>query len=106
MRAAYSSSTSRLQYLLPLNSTFEVAYVGNRGSHLFAEYSLNQTPFGVDGSVAANRPYPQWSQITVGATRSQSWYNSLQVKCEKRMTHGWYALASYTFASALDEAGA
>jgi hypothetical protein len=95
-----------LQFLLPLRSTFEVAYVGNRGQNLLAEYSLNQTPFGVDGSIAANRPYPQWSQITVGAQRSESWYNSLQVKWEKRLTRGWYELASYTFASALDEAGA
>ena len=83
-----------------------MAYVGNRGQNLLAEYSLNQTPFGVDGSIAANRPYPQWSQITVGAQRSESWYNSLQVKWEKRLTRGWYELASYTFASALDEAGA
>jgi hypothetical protein len=95
-----------LQFLLPLKSTFEVAYVGNRGHNLLAQYSLNQTPFGVDGSIAANRPYPQWSQINTGAQRSESWYNSLQVKWEKRLTRGWYELASYTFASALDEAGA
>jgi Carboxypeptidase regulatory-like domain/TonB dependent receptor len=43
-----------LQFLLPLKSTFEVAYVGNRRSRLFAEYSLNQTPFGIDGSIAAD----------------------------------------------------
>ena len=95
-----------LQFLLPLKSTAEFAYVGNRGANLLAQYSLNQTPFGVDGSVAANRPYPQWSQINVGAQRASSTYNSLQVKWEKRMTRGWYTLASYTFASALDEAGA
>jgi hypothetical protein len=95
-----------LQVLLPLTSTFEMAYVGNRGQNLLAEYSLNQTPFGVDGSIAANRPYPQWSQVTVGATRSESWYNALQLKYEKRMSHGWYELFSYTWASALDEAGA
>jgi hypothetical protein len=64
------------QVLLPLKSTLEVAYVGNRGSRLFAEYAANQTPFGVDGSIAANRPYRQWSQITVGAQRAESWYNA------------------------------
>ncbi len=95
-----------LEYMLPMQSTFEVAYVGNRGQNLFAEYSLNQTPFGVDGSVAANRPYPQWSQITMGATRAESWYNALQLKFEKHVTHGWYELLSYTWASAIDEAGA
>ena len=83
-----------------------MAYVGNRGKNLQFTYPLNQTPFGVDGSVAANRPYPQWTQITMGATRSHSWYNSLQLKFEKQMSHGLYTLASYTYASAIDEAGA
>jgi hypothetical protein len=95
-----------LQYLLPANSTFEVAYVGNRGSNLQFTYALNQTAFGVDGSVPANRPFPQWSQITMGATRGHSWYNSLQMKYEKQISHGLYTLASYTYASAIDEVGA
>jgi hypothetical protein len=94
------------QYSLPLKSTFEVAYVGNRGYDLFAENAGNQVPFGLDGSVPANRPYPQWSGITVGSQVARSWYNSLQLKYEKRMTNGWYSLAAYTFASAIDEAGA
>lgn len=95
-----------LQYLLPANSTVEIAYVGNRGNNLQFTYPLNQTPFGVDGSVAANRPFPQWTQITMGATRAHSWYNSLQFKFEKQMTRGLYTLASYTYASAIDDAGA
>ena len=95
-----------LQYLVTKDSTLEVAYVGNRGRNLQFTYALNQTPFGVDGTVAANRRYPQWTQITMGATRSQSSYNSLQLKYEKQMTKGLYTLASYTYASALDLAGA
>lgn len=95
-----------LQYSLPLKSTFELAYVGNRGYDEFAENAGNQAPFGLDGSVPANRPYPEWSGITVGSQVARSWYNALQWKYEKRFTHGWYALASYTFASAIDQAGA
>jgi hypothetical protein len=83
-----------------------VAYVGNRGYDEFAENAGNQVPFGLDGSVAANRPYPTWSGITVGSQVARSWYNSLQLKLEKRLTSGWYTLASYTWASAIDEAGA
>ncbi len=95
-----------LQYSLPLKSTLEVAYVGNRGYDLFAENAGNQVPFGLDGSVAANRPYPLWSGITVGSQVARSWYNALQVKYEKHLTGGWYSLAAYTFASAIDQAGA
>lgn len=95
-----------LETQLPGEATVGVAYVGNRGSNLYANYALNQVPFGVDGSVAANRPYPAWSQITMGVQRARSWYNSLQLRFEKRMSRGWYSLAAYTFASALDEGGA
>jgi hypothetical protein len=95
-----------LQYQLPGQSAFEVAYVGNRGYNEFAEYAGNQVAFGLNGSIAANRPYPSWSGITVGTQSARSWYNSLQLKFEKRLTKGWSTLASYTFASAIDEAGA
>jgi hypothetical protein len=95
-----------LQYQLPLHSTLELAYAGNRGYREFAENAGNQVAFGLDGSVAANRPYPQWNGITVGSQVARSWYNSLQLKYEKRLTGGWYALASYAFSSAIDEAGA
>jgi hypothetical protein len=95
-----------LQYSLPLKSTLEVAYVGNRGYDEFAENAGNQVPFGLDGSVATNRPYPLWSGITVGSQVARSWYNALQLKYEKHLTKGWYALAAYTFASAIDQAGA
>jgi Carboxypeptidase regulatory-like domain len=95
-----------LQYQLPKQSTFEVAYVGNRGYNELAEYSGNQVAYGLDGSVPANRPYPMWNTVQVGATTARSWYNSLQLKFEKRLTEGWYTLASYTFASAIDQAGA
>ncbi len=95
-----------MQYSLPLKSTLEVAYAGNRGYNEFAENAGNQVPFGLDGSVAANRPYSQWSGITVGSQVARSWYNALQLKYEKHMTKGWYSLAAYTFASAIDQAGA
>ena len=95
-----------IQYQLPLTSTLEIAYAGNRGYREFAENAGNQVPFGLDGSVAANRPYPQWNGITVGSQVARNWYNSLQAKYEKRVSSGWYTLASYTFASAIDEAGA
>jgi hypothetical protein len=95
-----------LQFLLPWESTFELAYVGNQARNLLAIYSANQVDFGKDGSVAANRPFPEWQQIGRAVTKAHSSYSALQVKFEKRMSGGFYALTSYTFASALDEYGA
>jgi len=94
-----------LEFQLPHASTFELAYVGNRGRNIFGIYQANQTPFGVDGSVAANRPYPEWSGIQTGETKADSTYNALQARFERRYAKGWYMLTSYTFASALDESG-
>jgi len=94
-----------VQYRVNRSSTWEVAYAGNRGANLFGLYQRNQTPFGVDGSVAANRPFPQWQGIQTGASRSQSWYNALQTKFEHNFSNGLYALASFTWASAIDQSG-
>lgn len=78
----------------------------NRGRNLFGLYSRNQTPFGVDGAIAANRPFPEWQGVQTGATRAKSSDDSLQLRFEKRFAEGWYTLFSYTYASAIDEAGA
>lgn len=95
-----------LEYRLAQDSTLELAYVGNRGRNLFALYQSNQTPFGVDGSIPANRPFPMWQGVQVGASRANSSYDALQLRYEKRFSKGWYTLLSYTYSSAIDEAGA
>jgi outer membrane receptor protein involved in Fe transport len=94
-----------VQYRVSKASTFEVAYAGNRGTNLFGLYERNQTDFGVDGSVAANRPFPQWQGIQTGASRGKSWYNALQTKFEHNLDHGLFVLASFTWASAIDQVG-
>ena len=94
-----------VQYRVSKASTFEVAYAGNRGTNLFGLYERNQTAFGVDGSVAANRPFPQWQGIQTGASRGKSWYNSLQTKFERNFDKGLFVLASFTWASAIDQVG-
>jgi hypothetical protein len=95
-----------LEFTVMQDATFEIAYVGNNGRNLLALWQRNQTPFGVDGSIPANRPFPEWQGIQVGATRARSNYNALQVKFDKRYARGWYSLLAYTYASAMDEGGA
>ena len=95
-----------MQFQVTRASTFEVAYVGNNGRNLFALFERNQTNFGVDGTVAANRPFPLWQGIQTGASRARSKYNALQTKFEHNYANGLYILAAYTWASALDQAGA
>lgn len=95
-----------LQFQVTRTSTFETAYVGNNGRNMFGLYERNQTPFGVDGSVAANRPFPLWQGIQTGASRAKARYNAFQTKFEHNYSSGLYLLAAYTWASALDQVGA
>ena len=92
------------EYLLSGNSTLEVAYVGNKGSNLDVTLSPNNTPWGVDGSVIANRPFPQYGTLGMRAPLGASDYNALQTKLERRFTGSWYGLVSYTFADGHSEA--
>jgi hypothetical protein len=94
------------QFLVTDNTTAEVAYVGNAGRNLLANISVNMVEFGRDGSVAASRPYPGWQQISYNVTAGASSYHGLQAKLEHRLSKGFYALASYTYARAEDEVGA
>ncbi len=50
------------------------------------------------------RPYPQFQGITMNAySIGHSWYNSLQAKLEKRITHGLTLISSYTFAKNMEQ---
>jgi hypothetical protein len=95
-----------MQFQLSRASAFEMAYVGNNGANMFGLYERNQTNFGIDGSVAANRPFPLWQGIQTGASRAKSKYNAFQTKYEHNYSNGLFVLASYTWASALDQVGA
>ncbi len=60
---------------------------------------------GFTGSVAqALRPYPQYQGINNNSNpNGNSTYHSLQVKAEKRMTHGFSYLAAYTWSKVLTD---
>ena len=60
--------------------------------------------FPDSGSVLQSlRPFPQYSGIgQFQAPLGKSWYDSLQVKVVKRLSHGLTATMAYTFGKALD----
>jgi hypothetical protein len=92
------------QFATSKSSNVELAYVGNSAYHLEDGFNPNQVPYGQDGSVIANRRFPQWQSYNALEYRARSHYNALQAKFEKRMTKGWYNLISYTYACGLSAA--
>jgi hypothetical protein len=117
------------EYELPADTVLEVSYAGSRGLKLFAFYNGNQAVpvLGTDSlPTAPRRPANDEApggtgpctladggancnaalDVAIDTFRSnaQSNYNSLQVRLEKRYSHGLQYEAAYTFAHALDTA--
>lgn len=88
-----------LQFATTKNSSFEVAYVGNKADHLESPFTPNIVPYGTDGSVTANLPFPQFLNFKSLMDNAKAHYNALQAKFERRFTSSWFMLASYNYQS-------
>ncbi len=122
-----------LEYQLPAETVLEITYAGSRGLKLFGFYNGNQAVPNADPNAptAPRRPAhnnnwpgaagpcdlnpPTYSDAancnpaldaTIDTLRSntQSNYNSLQARLEKRFSHGLQFEAAYTYAHSLDNA--
>jgi len=118
-----------IEYQLPADTVLAVSYAGSRGLKLFAFYNGNQAVpvLGTDSlPTAPRRPANDEApgasgpctladggancnpalDVAIPTFRSnaQSNYNSLQVRLEKRYSHGLQYEAAYTWAHALDNA--
>lgn len=79
-----------------------VSYVGSHGDHLFI--ALNpDTAYPGPGPIAPRQPYSQFSSISGWEPISISNYNALQLSAQKRMSHGLFFIAAYTWSRSLDE---
>jgi len=92
-----------IQQELPGAMLLEVAYVGSKGTHLQSMLDLNQVKVPGPGDIQSRRPYPQLGGFNNIVDRGNSNYHSLQIKAEKRMTHGLMFLSSFTFSKSLND---
>jgi hypothetical protein len=127
----YSQRASvSLQHMFEGGFLFDMAYVGNKATHLSVSNNINATPeqylstspvrdqsainalsatvanpfFGLSPTYSSKiavadllRPFPQFGDITRIDNNGYSWYHSLQVRAEKRLTHGYTLNAAYTW---------
>jgi hypothetical protein len=92
--------------------SLETAYVGNKGTHVFAgtggDYDPNQPTLVGFGTLSSNqrKPYFQkfgWSQnLRYFASDASNNYEALQIKIEKRFAQGLQVLAHYTWSRNMD----
>ncbi|MBV9677839.1 MAG: hypothetical protein JO185_15980, partial [Acidobacteriaceae bacterium] len=92
--------------------SLEAAYVGNKGTHVFAgtggDYDPNQATLVGFGTLSTNQRklyYGKfgWSQsLRYYGTDASNNYNALQIKLEKRFSQGLQILSHYTWSRNMD----
>ena len=95
------------QRALPWQLTLETAYVGNKAVAVPMPYNINAGL--VLGAGAAGRPYfarfGRNVDTNVRFFASDSEYNSMQVKLDKRFSHGLQMTTAYTWGRSMANAG-
>lgn len=103
--------TVSLQHELPFKIYFETAYVGSKGTNLGKSRTFN-TPLHAEigenlaprpGDLQSLRTWPELGELIQRQHISNSSYNSLQLKAEKRLSSGLSFLASFVWAKSIDD---
>ena len=92
-----------VQHALPWNFTFEAAYVGNHNVGVLTRQNINSSL--IPGSGAAGRPLnPKFGRTTDTNVwiRTDTNYNGLQVKLDRRFSNGFLLTTAYTFGKAIN----
>lgn len=87
------------------NTVVDLTYVSTRGSHIFRSFNVNVPPPG-PGPVQPRRPYfsvaPTITTINQRDGGGSTWYDALQLKVDKRFSHGLQMLVAYTWSKTED----
>jgi hypothetical protein len=95
-----------VQQQLPYGVVADIAYVGNKATHLQVLGDYNQaTPCVAAtgcGNLQSRRPVSNFAGIEIAYGAGSANYNSLQFRLEKRASHGLYLLNSFTWGRIFD----
>jgi len=98
-----------LQYELKRDLMVEASYSGTKGTKLLARANLNQ--IRMEDALAgrtgqADRPYPHINNtVGIDAAIANSMYHSLNLRMEKRFSHGLTFLTNYTWSKNIESNG-
>ncbi|MFN7919617.1 MAG: carboxypeptidase regulatory-like domain-containing protein [Bryobacteraceae bacterium] len=90
-----------IQHQISANTSFDLAYVGNKTTHMNQNINRND-PLPGPGAIQGRRPYPQWGALIYPVFEENGNYNSFQAKFEARNFHGLNMLGAYTFSKCID----
>jgi len=94
-----------LERSLSSNMVATASYVGNTGRHLIALIDANSPLAAAAPGQGSqnNRPFPHSGGSSNQVNNGMSDYSALQAKIEKRMSHGYNLLATYTWSHSIDD---
>jgi hypothetical protein len=86
---------------LPWSTTLQIGYVGERGTHLYAQENLN--PY-VNDFFTADRVIPTRGAIVARDNSGDSNYTGLWTELDHKFNHDFLFRASYTLGRSMDDA--
>lgn len=92
-----------IQRALPFKFSLDVAYVGNRGVNNQTSYNLNASM--IPGTGNRGRPlFASFGRVTNTNTSigTNTWYNGLQMKLDRRLSDGIYITTAYTWSKGIN----
>jgi Carboxypeptidase regulatory-like domain len=95
-----------LQHQIGTNTTFTMAYVGDKGTHLTTYYNYNRQQYALapcSVTTPAGCNFPALGDINTQATIGNSNYNALQLSLNRRFVAGFQFGAAYTWSHAIDD---
>ena len=94
-----------VQKSLPWKSAITASYVGNRALDMIALYQHNVVPPGLYEDLQVAKPWSQFGDIALYDNVGKAWYNSMQLKWERRFSQGLSSMVSYAFSKNISENG-
>jgi len=98
-RDAYTSTwTFSIQQQLPGSFVGQVAYVGNKGTHLFGRDRVNALD-----PVTRRQPFPTFGSVDRKVNYNRSNFHGLQASLNRNFTKNWLFQSQYLFGKAIDD---
>ena len=102
-KPAYSEQWNLdVQWELPDGTLLTTGYVGSHNVRLSIAPNFNTALLPGPGPIRDRQPWPHAPVVGYLRSAGQSWYNSLQVKAERRFADGFTYLLAYTWSKSID----
>lgn len=92
-----------VQRELPGDVLFVVGYQGSKSTHLYSGRNINNGGPHPTIRESLRRVRPMWNQVTLRDAGSNSNYNAMVAKVEKRFSKGLTFISSYTLSHSIDQ---